>query len=213
MTTAAPATGGEGGRFRVEVKARHPLFPESAGLWKFLFVLDGGHGFAVRELEEWTPEGKLARRTENGSLERLGPPDVWLPKRSLVSEFYWTDTSSKVLARFSEKAIRDIEYVVKDQDNRPIDEKAFVLTYDEPGTIVTDNRPPEAKARAAGRIEYVIPANPSDLDEAISAAKQGRRATVSASPRSSRRVLLVVNGAAVAIIAGLLLMRRARKSR
>jgi hypothetical protein len=193
---------------RLEIAAPHPSYPQPEGSWTWRFALDETHGMAVRGMEEWTPDGKLARKTENEEFDKLSNAPGWVPRSSLVEEHFLPKKTEPPPGLMFPAAVVKAHLHVKEHDEHKLDAKDFIISYDEAGTLVSDNRPLEARNRPNGKIVYEIPANPADLDKVIAGAKAP---PASGSVVSKWTVLAVANVAALMTLCTAILIRRMRR--
>jgi hypothetical protein len=81
----------------------------------------------------------------------------------------------------------------------------FTLNYDKPGTAIADARLPGAEKAEGGRIDYRVPADPKDLDEAVRAAQE-RSGYVP--PRRPLFVWVIGISIAFGVLAGVIVLTR-----
>jgi len=147
-------------------------------LWRFtLSVSDRSYEFRLREdlgyaVEQWLErdaQNQLLRQGVNSEFAVLQDRDVLLPRRSRVTWYYWPDEPEQGTGE--EVLVQEFELV--SSATALAGDEAFVLNYNEPGSVIADSRPPEAATLPDQRIQYVVPAKGQDLDRIIAAAKRG----------------------------------------
>jgi hypothetical protein len=138
---------------------------------KHQFWLDPALGHAVRRHEVWTDSGALVVASENSDFVKLTDPEIWLPRHCRAEWHTWPWVNEKG------PPIREIALVVDIQAKQlkrvRVPPERFMLKYDKPGSLISDARLPGADKSERGRIEYIVPADPGNLKEAIQAAQEG----------------------------------------
>jgi hypothetical protein len=174
------------------------------------YTIDPSLNYALRRQEERAiPDGKLLEQTDCSEFVSFAADRISLPRRCDVSQFTWSTTGGRVFPR----PILMRSFVVTEIDKNPIAADQFVLSYNKAGTVIGDGSLPEAKSFADGKVTYVVPANPADLDAAVAAARQGKTFYSQLTSRSSVliRMLWINLALIVAIAAGLIWYRLKRK--
>jgi hypothetical protein len=172
------------------------------------FTLDPSRRFAVLREEELTSAGKLVVRTECEGFVALAGAEVHLPTTIRVSHFNWYSAPEK----FSDAPLIVTTYTTSNLSHDPIAPGEFILTpkYLEPGTVVGDGSLPEAAKLPGGRVTYVVPADPSDLKDAIEAAKRRERFIPASQRYRTIAILISVNVAIISVLAILYRVYRGR---
>jgi hypothetical protein len=132
---------------------------------KHLFVLDPKRNYALRRRTTYYKTGDISANVDCDDFVQLTDTPLWFPRRIKVEMYFpgYSNTKPLVLE----------EYVVSELHNNPIPDSQFVLEYKEPGTHVADGTLPGAETKESGRVSYVVPADPKDLDKAIELATYG----------------------------------------
>ena len=126
------------------------------------FALDQTRGYALRQRTVSYESPKMSATINCQDFIQLRNSDLWLPKRVNVAQFYYEVVQNKPL--FTETM------TATEINNDLIPESHFVLTYSKPGTHISDATVPGAELSKTGRISYIVPANPEELEAAIHAA-------------------------------------------
>jgi hypothetical protein len=138
------------------------------GLW--LFDLDPSRRHAVRRREERTPGGKArCLATMSDFVELPGTDGVWLPRRCQVTYYQWSGKPDPP----EDKPLFRETFTVSHLSWDAVPDDRFIVMYINPGASIADGTLPEAAKSPHGRIEYVVPANPEDLDKVIQHARDG----------------------------------------
>jgi hypothetical protein len=177
-----------------------------SGTAEYRFVLDPAKGYAVRRRIEKTPSGELAVRADCSDFTQLPGSGLWMPRKVEVEWHTWLQVLVKPV---KEVVVRET-YRVSELKSEPIPPAQFVLKPDQPGTDVADSTI-EGKTDSQGRVNYVVPADPSRLDEVIRAAASGN-----APDRTIwwiRRNFILANVLLILILSGAVWWRARRKSR
>jgi len=187
--------------------AEHFVVELQSGQKKHRFWLDPSLGHAVRRHEVWSASGALAVAIDNSDFVKLTSPDLWLPRHCRAEWHTWPVSVDQEFTR-QPSVVVDVQATRLERARVPPEK--FTLNYDKPGTAVADARLPGADKSEGGRIDYRVPADPKDLDEAIRAAQE----------RSGyaplRRPLFVwVIGISIAfgVLAGVIVLIRRRQQR
>jgi hypothetical protein len=151
--------------------AEHFVVELLSGGKKHRFWLDPALGHAVRRHEVRTDSGALAVVSENSDFVKLTDPEIWLPRRCRAEWHTWPWVKDK------EPPSRETALVVDIQATRlertKIAPEKFTLKYDKPGSYISDARLPGAEKSERGRIDFIVPADPANLQEAVQAAQEG----------------------------------------
>jgi hypothetical protein len=86
----------------------------------------------------------------------------------------------------------------------------FTLHYDRPGSYISDARLPGAEHADHGRIDYVTPADPANLEEAIRAAQERSRYMP---PRRALFLWIIAGSIALGLVAGTILLIQRHRGR
>lgn len=178
---------------------------DSARIYRF--SLDKSLGYAVREQQTLTRDGRLLMAVANSDFVPMKVSHIWLPKRSLIRWHSWYTTPP---GRAFKDPLFTEELRVAEIHQEPVDVGLFVLNYTTPGTVVGDGRLPGADTAANAVVDYRIPADVKDLNRVIDEAVRGRPRT----KLSTTRVILIVGNvvlAAVVMIAVALRWRRHKR--
>jgi hypothetical protein len=188
--------------------AEHLVVELLSGGKKHRFWLDPSLGHALRRHEVLAPSGALAVVIENSDFIKLTAPELWLPRHCHAEWHTWPGVADKEISR-------EIGLVVDIQATRlervRVSPEKFTLNYDKPGDYISDARLPGADKTENGRIDYLTPPDPANLDEAIRAAQE-RSGYVP--PRRYFFVWIVVGSVALGVAAGaFVLIRRYQQRR
>jgi hypothetical protein len=163
----------------------------------YRFVLDPARGYAVLRREERATSGALAVQVENSDFVKLSDPDLWLPRKSDATWYTWSALPDRYTAPFSTTPLVTVHLVVDDLRREKVDADRFVLEYKTPGAVVSSARIPGAEKAKRGMIAYRVPADPTDLDAAIQAAREKQ----TFAPPSHRGLIYVGLAAAGVLLA------------
>jgi len=136
---------------------------------RFRFCLDPALGYAVRYREDRNSTGQLVRRSESSDFVECRK-GLWLPRSCGVDNFTWLTIPSEI----TKESLVRTTFAVSAISPDVVPAERFVLRYTVPGTTVSDASMPEARKSQDGRIDYVIPADITDLDAAIQKAIDGK---------------------------------------
>ena len=136
-----------------------------------------------------------------------GTPNVSLP-RSCRVEWFQFDASS--LRDESAGPLFVEEYEIRVKSQREMPKEYFSITDTRPGVLISDSTLPGARALKDGRAQYRIPADLSQLESVIEAAKQGMSTIETQKLSASRLVLLLINGAIFVAVVFYLWFRKRR---
>jgi hypothetical protein len=172
---------------------------------KHRFWLDPSLGHAVRRHEVWAASEALAVVIDNSDFVKLTDPELWLPRHCRAEWHTWPLIADKEFSRETAVVV-DIQATRLERAHEP--REKFTLKYDKPGTYISDGGLSGAEKAEGGRIEYVVPADPANLEEAIRAAQQ-RSGYV---PPRGPLVLWIIGGSIVlgTAVIGIVLIRRRR---
>jgi hypothetical protein len=160
---------------------------------KHVFYLAPEYNHAVRRREDYDDQDRLLAVAECQDFHEVAGFDgLWLPRQTSVSYFQFFRKPE--VPHGSVVFQNHYTLVSIEKKNTPVE--GFKLNYDEPGTIVADDRLPSANDTQFGVINYEVPADPNELNEVIAKAIT----TASATPRRKRWILIGVN---IVIIWGL----------
>ena len=179
------------------------------GSTQYLFVIDQSLDYSVRSFEKRTSEGRLIESATASDFMRLeGDEAIWLPKNCVIEYHQWRGSPSRPSARplFRES------YSLLRIDRGEIPPSNFEVMYTNPGASIADGSLPEAENSATQRIEYLVPANPDDLDAAIKHAIDGTPFVPShlRGKRNATLVVFLANLALLLIIVAIFARRRYR---
>jgi hypothetical protein len=177
-----------------------------SGTAEYRFVLDPAEGYAVRRRIEKTPSGELAVRADCSDFAQVPGSGLWMPRKVEVEWHTWY----RVLPRPVKEVVVRETYRVSELKSEPIPPAQFVLKLDQPGTAVADSTV-EGRKDSQGRVNYVVPADPSRLDEVIRAAASGNAPERTIS--WFRRNFILANVLLILIVSGAVWWRVGRKSR
>jgi hypothetical protein len=173
---------------------------------EYRFVLDPAKGYAVRRRVEKTLSGEVAVRADCSDFTQLPGSGLWMPRKVEVEWHTWL----QVLVKPVKEAVVRETYRVSELKSEPIPLAQFVLKPDQPGTDVADSTI-EGRTDSQGRVNYVVPADPSRLDEVIRAAASGN------APERTiwwiRRNFILANVLLILVLSGAVWWRARRKSR
>jgi hypothetical protein len=173
---------------------------------KHRFWLDPSMGHAVRRHEVWAASGALAVVMDNSDFVKLTGPELWLPRHCHAVWHSWPWIADKPSPEVG--AVTDIQATQLERANVPPEK--FVLRYDKPGTLISDARLPGAEKGRDGRIDYLVPSDPGNLEEAIRAAQEKHGYVP---PRRALFVWIVVGSIAIGAVAGGIVLIRRRRGR
>ncbi len=173
-------------------------------------VLDPARSYAVLRSEERGSKGELAVVTDNSEFIRLADGNrgaVWLPKRCKVVA-HAAPTAPGV---YSKTPLLVTDYSVVDFQLSVPSTSLFALDheYKRPGTAVSTAKIPGADKLPGGRVDFIVPANPEDLDDAVRAALEGKQFTPKSRFPVMRSVLTFV-AIGLAVVVGILAYYRWR---
>lgn len=176
-----------------------------SGTAEYRFVLDPAKGYAVRRRIDKTPSGELAVRADCSDFAQLSGSRLWMPRKVEVEWHSWPGVLAKPV---KEVVVRET-FRVSELKSEPIPPEQFVLKPDQPGTDVADSTV-EGRKDSQGRVNYVVPADPSRLDEVIRDAASGN------APERTiwrfRRPFILANFLLILILMGAVWWRARRKS-
>lgn len=154
------------------------------------FVFDPSRGYALIQRKDIEIKSGLPITLISGSEYRqVSNRLLWMPNRIQVHCFMH---SGKRDPRQSPLYVDT--FALRSVSSRDLELDAFILRYKQPGTIVVDYNLPDARSSRKG---YVIPADLSDVEGVLS--------------DGTRTSLLLLNGAALIVLTGILVWRVARK--
>lgn len=171
--------------------------------------LDPAKGYAVVRSEEHGPKGELAVVVENSEFAQVidqAGSAAWLPKRSRVAHHSAT-TAPRL---YTADPMYVVDYMVKSVTTAAPTPGVFALdnSYKRPGTAVSTGKIAGAEKRPDGRVDFIIPANPADLDEAVQAALEGRTFVPRSRGPVLRRVVVITTVALGVVAVGVVFYRR-----
>jgi hypothetical protein len=186
--------------------AQHFVLELQSGDQKHRFWLDPALGYAVRRHEAWAASGALAFIIDNSDFVKLTGPELWLPRHCHADWHTWPELSND--------HTRDTTMVVDIQATRleraHVPPEKFAIKYDKPGSLVSDARLAGAEKGRDGRIDYLVPADPRNLEQAIRAAQEKSGYVP---PRRPLFVWIIGGSIALGVIAGAIVLVRWRRGR
>jgi hypothetical protein len=166
-----------------------------------LFWLDPALGYAVRKIETFNAKNRLlAGRRRNFDFVEVSP-GIWLPK---TCWFDWCGFEGVAAPYLGKPMVRYVSKVTKLSIN-DVPDSLFSLSI-EPGQLVVDNS--YGNGAAVPAATYVMPADPSKLDDTIRLALGENRRL-----RSNWSVVLWLNLSFAMVLGGWFLYRRRKKAR
>lgn len=123
-------------------------------------------GYAVRERREKTGSGELATVATCSDYVKLAGRNVWLPQTISVVWHTW----GTIPQTFEKDPIMTERFELRSWDIAPIDHEEFVLDYNVPGAAISDSVVKGAEKFEGGYVDYRVPADPAQLDDAIASA-------------------------------------------
>jgi hypothetical protein len=165
----------------------------------FEFFLDTNLTFAIKKWTIKTTDNKLLCSIENEQFEQISGKKIYLPRKCVVSHYSYATVPELI----SELPLFTDEYLLVEVSTKRIVDKQFDLRtkYSLPGTRIGDRT---LKDTDAG-VQYIIPANPADLDRVIEAALTGKDFVPTPLPSTTAIVikwLLCIAGIAMIFYAG-----------
>jgi hypothetical protein len=172
---------------------------------EYVFYLDPKFGYAVSRWQELTESGRLQLQSDCTNHEKLPGHEIWLARTCRIDYYTFVD----VPGEFFDPPLLSMVVEVSDFGTKPVPDEQFTLTYTVPGTHITDD------TLGKGPVSYTVPANPQDLDRAITAAQSRQQANAQERKRevSWKIVLLAVNTVVlVGLLVFLVIRYRRRKA-
>lgn len=133
----------------------------------FNFWLVNKYGAVVKKFTIESLDGKLVQAVENHDFFKLSNKSVYFPQKTTVNYYSYHTIPLDI----SKTPIFTDEYVLVEASTKSINDKQFDLRtkYSNPGTHIGDRT---LKDTPDG-VQYIVPANPADLDRVIEAALTG----------------------------------------
>jgi hypothetical protein len=133
----------------------------------FEFWLDPEYNYAITQSEIKSLKGKKIYSIDNEQFEKISGKEVFIPRKTTV-QYYTGEVNSdniSLIPLFTE------EFLLTEISTKKIDDKQFDLRtkYIASGTHIGDRT---LKDSDTG-VQYIVPANPADLDRVIEAALNG----------------------------------------
>jgi hypothetical protein len=134
----------------------------------FDFCLDPEYGYAVSNCIIKTIDEKIAYSIKNEQFEKIPQKEIYIPRKTIVQ--YFTDAT--IPDKISTAPLFTEEYLLTEISTKKISDKQFDLRtkYTAPGTHISDR----TLMDTLEGVQYVLPANPADLDRVIEAALTGK---------------------------------------
>ncbi|MDR2642741.1 MAG: hypothetical protein LBC74_08095 [Planctomycetaceae bacterium] len=163
------------------------------------FVLLPKFNYAIKKCELKTPEGNIICTIENDNFNQVEKKRVFLPQDIKVIYYSFVTIPGVI----SDTPLFFENYRLIEVSTDKINKQQFDLRkkYSNPGTHVGDRT---LKDTPEG-VQYVVPANPADLDRVIESALTGKDFTPTPLPSRAAMVvrwILVLLGLAMIIYAG-----------
>jgi len=135
----------------------------------FVFSLVPEYGYAVSDCVIKTLDDKVAYSIKNEQFEKIPNKEVYIPRKTVVQCF----TDVTIPDDISPTPLFTEEYLLTEVATKKVDDKKFDLRkkYTRPGTHIGDRTLDDTEYG----VQYVIPANPADINRAIEAARTGQR--------------------------------------
>jgi hypothetical protein len=178
-----------------------------SGQKKHRFWLDPSLGHAVRRHEVWAASGALAVVVENEDFVKLTNPELWLPRHCRAE---WHTDPFRPWKEFSRETALVVDVRATRLERVRVPVEKFTLNYSKPGSYISDARPPGAENGPNGRLNYTVPADAANMEEAIRAAQQ-RSGYVP--PRRPLFVWIIVGSIVLGAAAGVIVLVRKRRRR
>jgi hypothetical protein len=166
----------------------------------FTFWLSPKLNYAVERYDIKTIKGNLAYQILNSNFFQLSGKEVFLPQKCTQRCF----TFMTIPDNISDNPLFEDEFLLADVSTKKINEKQFNIQkkYSTPGTLVGDH---SIFNDLPNGVQYVVPANPADLDRVIEAALTGGDFVPTPLPSTTAIVikwLLCIAGIAMIFYAG-----------
>jgi hypothetical protein len=137
---------------------------------EYVYYLDSELGYAVRCWQQLTEDGRLRVQANCTDHQKLPGHELWLSRNCRID--YYTFDGNDPDEVFKTPFVTDV-MEVSEFGTKPVLDEQFTLNYTKPGTKVADATFPHFQGDKA--INYLIPANPQDLDRVIKEAQEKTR--------------------------------------
>lgn len=173
---------------------------------KHRFWLDPSRGHAVSRHEVSDASGTLVTVIENSDFVKLTNPELWLPRHCHAEWHMWPWVQDKPSRETG--MVVDIQATRLERARVGLDR--FTLNYSQPGSYISDAGLPGAEKGTHGRVDYLVPPDPHNLEEAIRA---GQERAGYVPPRRPLVVWIICGSLALGLAAGaIVLIQRRRHS-
>jgi hypothetical protein len=164
----------------------------------FVFWLLPDLQYAVKKMNVYTTKGEVIHEVENDDFIDIDKKGIFFPKKSVINYYSWMNTPEII----SDKILVTESYDLNSATTHQIPAIQFKLRkqYTTPGTVIADRTLRDTDAG----VQYVIPANPADLDRVIETALSGKDFTPTPLPSTAAIVikwLLCIAGIAMILYA------------
>jgi hypothetical protein len=165
----------------------------------FTFWLSPKLNYAVEKYNIKTLKGNLAYQIFNSNFFQIQGKEVFLPQKCIQRCF----TFMTIPGNISDNPLFEEEFLLANVSTKRINKKQFNIQkkYSTPGTLVGDH---SIFNDSPNGVQYVVPANPADLDRVIEAALTGKDFVPTPLPSTMAIVikwLLCISGIAMILFA------------